>query len=414
MFENRFAKYARAISDEAERKWLYKKYVAKNIALIIFYALCLIFIVAAIALDDRLEVTDIVLIALFSAWVISGIVTLCLWLTFKRAYKAIINRPATQGETPEVTAYRQKVVQDKRSNFKKLWWAWLVFGVCVVAFIACMVMEAIENPDGDYLTVWGNIGFWVLLAGALTLVLAYILNSALKQQQGKLFEQQTAQEAEVIDRAQGRKVKYNILSDVNAREEKMYEYLFPNTELRAEANRERKRRTKIIIVGSIIITVIAAAAFVLLICSEYLFGKNIFAYACPVVLTVVFGGIIILSLATGGRLKAIEKRQNAELEANPTYAKNLEWYRLYKGFYKFKGRIILIFVAAGIALSWVLCVIFPSSWWSVLSVVPMVVGLALNNIFVKDMRKKALVIEREIDEQRQSGGQLTICEGGEE
>ena len=399
MIKKGFVKYARAVSDEAERRRLYKKYVALIVALIISCAMCLAVIGSAVILDKRSQENHIVLIIMEGVWIIVGIVALCLWLTFKRSYKAILKRPATQGEMPAVASYRQKAMKDMLSTHKKLWWTWLVLGICFAAFIACNIM-LIKNFNN--FSVWGYVSIFVLLAGFLTVVLANPINRMFKQQQGTSFEQLTAKEAVVIDRAQGRTVKYDIHADANAREDKMYEYLFPNVELRATANRERAKRTKILTVVGIIIAIIAVVAGGVLMYSERLFGINICGYALPVALTVLFGGIITFSLATGGKLKAIEKRQKAELESNPAYAKNLEWYRLHKGFYKFKGRIILIFVAVGIALSWVLCVIFPSSWWSVLSVVPMVVGLVLNNIFVKNLRKKALVIEREIDN-RQPG-----------
>lgn len=50
MFERWFAKYARAVSDEGERRSLYKMYVAKTIALIAFYVLCFVLVGYIIAI----------------------------------------------------------------------------------------------------------------------------------------------------------------------------------------------------------------------------------------------------------------------------------------------------------------------------------------------------------------------------
>lgn len=400
MFKERFAKYARAVSDERERALLYKKYNLTAAFVTIYLALCLALLAAVILIFTvgafwTLVVGGVLLIL----WLACGIAALCLLISFSAAYNALIRRPAQSGEMPEVTAYRQKAVQQKKSTFKRLWWAWLVFIVCVAAFIACIAVDVVQNPDSDDLGLWGNIAIWVLLAGALTLSLAYVFNAYIQQQRGKSFEQQTAQEAAAIDRAQGRAAQYDMAADPNIREEKSYEYLFPNAMLRAEANRERARRSKVITACMIAFIIVGVSAFVILLSSEELFGRNITGYAVPVFFTVVFVGTYAVSFATGGRLRAVEERQRAELEAVPGYAKNLEWYRLYNNFSKFKGKIFIIFVAISIVLAWVLGALLPDTGWSFLAVVPLIVGGLINGRLVKDLRKKALPIENEIDRQ---------------
>lgn len=199
MFEKWFAKYARAVSDEGERRSLYKKYAAKIIALIVFYVLCAAALVGMIALENYLNESWALytVTALLCTWVISGIVALILWLSFKRAYREILNRPARSGEMPEVASYRQK----------------------------------------------------------------------------------------------------------------------------------------------------------------------------------------------------------RELESNPEYAKNLEWYNLNDNFHKFNGKIYFICLAVAIVLGWVLAILFPHDLWSLLAFVPIIIVVVINNKFVKDLRKKAIPIENEIDRQ---------------
>ena len=218
MFEKWFAKYARAVSDEREREWLYNKYRTKTVVSIIFYVLCVAIIAGALALNPYIEQdwALAVMTVLIFAWIGFAVASLCLWISFKRTYSTILNRPSYAGEMPEVALYRQKVVKDKKSTFKKLWWAWLVFGICAVAFIALIAIETIKNPDGEEMGVCGSVGTLLLLAGALTLFFAYFISAVLKQQKGKAIEQQTASEAEAIDRAQGRKSTYDIRSDRNA------------------------------------------------------------------------------------------------------------------------------------------------------------------------------------------------------
>ncbi len=401
MFEKMFAKYARAVSDEREREWLYKKYRAKTVVSIVFYVLCAAVIAGALALEPYFEQdwALAVMTVLIFAWIGFAVAALCLWISFKRMYNTILNRPSYAGEMPEVASYRQKVSADKKSAFRKLWWAWLLFGLCAVVFIVCIVLETIQNPDSEEFGVWGTAAFWVLLAGALMLFFAYFINALLKQQKGKAIEQQTAPEAAAIDRAQGRKSTYDIRSDRNAQTDKMYTYLFPNETLRERANAERIRRTKIITPAIIIFGIMSIAALALFL----YFG--LIGYSLPVMFTLLLGGTMLLSVCTVGKLKAIESEQKRELESNPEYAKNLEWYRLYDGFSKFKGKLLYLFLVAGIAAGWVLAILFPASGWSLLSVVPIMAGALINNRLVKDLRQKAIPIEKEIDAEKVRQGE---------
>lgn len=401
MFEKMFAKYARAVSDEREREWLYKKYRAKTVVSIVFYVLCAAVIAGALALEPYFEQdwALAVMTVLIFAWIGFAVAALCLWISFKRMYNTILNRPSYAGEMPEVASYRQKVSADKKSAFRKLWWAWLLFGLCAVVFIVCIVLETIQNPDSEEFGVWGTAAFWVLLAGALMLFFAYFINALLKQQKGKAIEQQTAPEAAAIDRAQGRKSTYDIRSDRNAQTDKMYTYLFPNETLRERANAERIRRTKIITPAIIIFGIMSIAALALFL----YFG--LIGYSLPVMFTLLLGGTMLLSVCTVGKLKAIESEQKRELESNPEYAKNLEWYRLYDGFSKFKGKLLYLFLVAGIAAGWVLAILFPASGWSLLSVVPIMAGAFINHSLVKSLRRKAIPIEKEIDAEKVRQGE---------
>lgn len=395
MFERRFAKYARAISDEGEREWLYKKYRTKTIVSIIFYVLCVAVIAGALALNPYIEQdwALAVMTVLIFAWIGFAVASLCLWISFKRTYSTILNRPSYAGEMPEVALYRQKVVKDKKSTFKKLWWAWLVFGICAVAFIALIAIDTIKNPDGEEMGVCGSVGTLLLLAGALTLFFAYLISAVLKQQKGKAIEQQTASEAEAIDRAQGRKIRYELQADVNAGIDKMYTYLFPDEELRERAHAERKRRTKIMTPIIIILGVMSIAALVVFL----RFG--LMGYPLPVMFTLLLGGTALLSVCTSGKLKAIESEQKKELESNPEYAKNLTWYNLNDNFHKFNGKIYFIFLAFSIALGWLLAILFPYEAWSLFAFVPILIFIVFNDKRVKALRPKVIPVEKEIDRQ---------------
>ena len=402
MFERWFAKYARAVNDAGERRALYKKYAAKTIALIVFYVLCFAVVGYIIAVENYLNESWAVytIIALLCAWVISGAVALILWLSFRMEYREILNRPARSGEMPEVASYRQKVAKDKKSAFKKLWWAWSVFGICAVAFVALVAIESIKNPDGEEMGIFGWVGTSLLLAGALTLFFAYVINAVLKQQKGNAIEQQTAPEAAAIDRAQGRKSTYDIQSDRNIQIDKMYTYMFPNETLRERAHAARKRRAKIIAPAILILGVMSIAALVVFLC----FG--LLGYPLPAIFTLLLGGTALLSACTGGKLKAIEREQKKELASKREYSKHLEWYNLNYNFQKHNRRIYYLCLTLALAPGWALAILFPYDAWSLLAFVPILIVVAVNNKKVNNLRKKVIPIENEIDRQ------TVLCDNG--
>ncbi len=398
MFEKWFAKYARAVSDERERQWLYNKYKTKTIISIIFYCLCAAVIVLALALGSDLDSNWKLMLffLVFLAWIGFAIADLCLWLSFRKAYNAILKRPAYTGEMPEVTSYRQKTVQDKKSTFKKLWWAWLIFGLGVVGFIVCLALEFIKNPDGEEFTIWGNAAIISLFIGALVIAFAYIFINSIKQQQGKAVEQQTAAETAAIDKAQGRKNEYKLQNDPNLN---TYKYMFPNKELYEQAESLRVKYSKKVTIG-IITAVIVTAIVVIALYAANVFNQSTEGYALPTALTVVYLVMFLFILIPRQRreLNALEKKQKAELKDNPDYAKNLEWYKLNDDFYKVKGRLINIFYVVGVGLGWVLAVILPDTLWSLTSLAVIFIGLIINNSLVKNLRLNARPIEHDIDE----------------
>lgn len=178
----------------------------------------------------------------------------------------------------------------------------------------------------------------------------------------------------------------------------LYTYFFPDEALRAEADGIRKSNTKTYATVSAISGILAIIAAIFFISAD-INGNSLEWYAMPVAITLLFAIVLPFSLLLTRRLKDVEIRQKIQLENNPAYAKNLELFTLYTDFYKFKGKIYLIFVAVGIVASWVLAVLFPSLLWSVLPLLIIIVGLVINILLVRGLRAKAEPIEREIDKQ---------------
>lgn len=398
MFEKFFAKYARAVQDEARRCALYRLYAVKAVLFIISMALSLAVIVEACVVaalpEDKLPFAlAIAFLVTLALWLICGAALIAVTIVFRLRYNAILDLPASEGELPEVTAYRQKTAQGRRSAFKKLWWTWVVFGVCMAAFVVCLVMETIYNT-GDDLGAWGIASSVALSVGILTVILGYGIYKNVNLQKGRTPEQQTAAEAEAIDSAQGRKHSYDLQSDPNIG---TYKYLFPNRRLYAAAEEVRRKYSKITLVVGIVLA-IAALAVITVLYSPEITGADVKGYAVPAAFTLLFGGLLVCTLPANIKLTALEREQKRELEENPEYAKYYEWYKLYSGFARFKGKIYLIFIIVSVILAWVLAAVLPATLCSSLSLIPLIGGLLLNQALVKGLRRQAIPIEREIDE----------------
>lgn len=398
MFEKFFAKYARAVQDEARRCALYRLYAVKAVLFIISMALSLAVIVEACVVaalpEDKLPFAlAIAFLVTLALWLICGAALIAVTIVFRLRYNAILDLPASEGELPEVTAYRQKTAQGRRSAFKKLWWTWVVFGVCMAAFVVCLVMEIIYNT-GDDLGAWGIASSVALSVGILTVILGYGIYKNVNLQKGRTPEQQTAAEAEAIDSAQGRKHSYDLQSDPNIG---TYKYLFPNRRLYAAAEEVRRKYSKITLVVGIVLA-IAALAVITVLYSPEITGADVKGYAVPAAFTLLFGGLLVCTLPANIKLTALEREQKRELEENPEYAKYYEWYKLYSGFARFKGKIYLIFIIVSVILAWVLAAVLPATLCSSLSLIPLIGGLLLNQALVKGLRRQAIPIEREIDE----------------
>ena len=62
MFEKQFAKYARAVSDERERRSLYRLYCAKLAAAIITVAISFVIVLEALFFDDALKTSELTIV----------------------------------------------------------------------------------------------------------------------------------------------------------------------------------------------------------------------------------------------------------------------------------------------------------------------------------------------------------------
>lgn len=398
MFDKFFAKYARAVSRESERKSLYSLYCAKTVVSIVFYVLCIAIIAEALAFSEEMaeasgDLPFIVFGITLFLWVVSAIAALTLWLVFRSTYRGILNRAPSEDEMPEVASYRQKIREEKKGLVKAMRWAIAILVVGIIFMIVAVAVDIIQNPESEGLTSIGIIGIVVFGCSVLVFLLVYVFTQTKKVTEGKSIEMQTADEAKAIDAAQGRKHKYSLQGDKNAQ---TYRYLFPNRELFLQAKELRKKQTRATVLSTFLSCIVGIAAAIIFF-FLYLRDWNLSGFAFPVFMTIVFVGVFFTTLPYSRRMHSLEIRQKQELETYPIYVKHLELYRKYEAFSKGKAKTLLISFIVCSVLAYGLAIAFPDKLWSVLSYAILFIGQALYNKFFTDLRKEARLIEQEID-----------------
>jgi len=397
MLERSFAKYARAVSDERERKSLYKLFCARIVMGVLFFCMC-IAIVAVSLFSDEAEKTmsDPILITfgiLLLLWLVSAVAWIVLAVKFRLRYRAILNRPPTEGEPPESVRFRSKTREANKSLFKSMVIPIILIAVGIIYFIASIVIDVIQNPDSEEFSAWGKSGIAVFAVTFVVGVFWIAILQAKKSAEGKTAQMQTSDEAKAIDEAQGRKHKYSLDEDKNAYS---YRYLFPTQELYAEAEKLRKKQLKAtyIAVGiALLISFVICFVFF----SPYVFDWNLVGYAYPVLMTIVAIATAAATVPFALKQKKLETRQKEIFETNPSYEPNKRLFAMYEAYSRSKGLVLPILLGVSLAASYVLAIVFPHALWSLLGVVPLFVGSFLNMKFIADLRKSAQLIEAEID-----------------
>ncbi len=151
--------------------------------------MCLAVIVEVFALSDMIDEgqppATIAFAATLILWLVCAIVTLILWLNFRSAYNRILERPASEGEMPEITQYRRKVAVNRIDMLKNIWWAWAAFAAGILLFTVFIAIEGGLNPDGGEFGVWGYSAFVALISGCLVLFFGLFFFALKRMQKGR-------------------------------------------------------------------------------------------------------------------------------------------------------------------------------------------------------------------------------------
>lgn len=236
MLQKWFARYARAVHDAGERKALYRLYCAKVVAAAVFFALCAAILIEAFIFSDSFETAEIdapfiVFGLTLLLWFAAAATAFVLWLVFRLTYRRILTRPPQAGEMPEVASYREKTRADRKSDAKALRIPVAVLVLGLLVLLVTLVIDSVNNPDSAEPGLAAMIGIGIFAVCLCVFLLALIFIQYKKSAAGANIEAQTADEAEAIDAAQGRRHKYSLAADKNAAS---FRYLFPDEALRAQ------------------------------------------------------------------------------------------------------------------------------------------------------------------------------------
>lgn len=381
-----FEKYARAVADKTERENLHRLYRIRNIVFGCFMACCIAIIAESLVFADEMNDGQMICFGLtLLCWILTGVMTIVLFVKFRRKFREILARPQEGGESDDVAAYRRQAVKEQKST---RWALWTLVG-CIVAMIVLIAVDTVRYDDEE-LHGFGYAGIAVAVAGVLVYIIAAVRANLQKTMPGNA---DNAPDVQKIDAQQGRTPKYRLQEDANLSN---FKYIFPTPALREQAENLRKKSgtaTMISMVGALAVSI----ACIFLLFSPWGFWTKGRGYAFPLCLAFTFLAVYFATLPFTLRLRAVEKEQKQVMEQTPAFANNLAVYRAYEQFGKRKGKVLQLFVAASFVASLALAIALPDKLYSLIPAVLIFVGAYINNFFVARLRRQLIPIEREID-----------------
>lgn len=388
-----FDKYLRAISDENERKEILRLLRFRIAAMAVAVAALIALVVESVVFDGIIEKggeapmwPGYITIALFAAGLIGYFV---LRAVFWSRFCFILTREPKEGEPEELTLYRKKLRAERtedRAAIKK-YSKFAIVGL--ILFVVLLVAEVILYPEKEELGALSLTGLVLFAVGLVVSFICYGIYDE-KKKKNKTDDSDIAAK---LDEMQGREYRYSLKEDKNARS---LDYLFPTPEIREKAEKYKKNYG-IQLLSTVIVASMMAFCTVCVFCFGKVLEINLSGFAYPIFVTMVLILTLLASIQPLHYLFKVEKEQLKELETNTEYSKNLEIYKMYEEYSRFKGKTALFAVIASIAVSLLVAAFIPDKPWSALSVVIIVGGLLLHNKLYGEFRKSVIPLEKEID-----------------
>ena len=398
MFGKMFEKYARVVPEGRRRAELYGKYVFKVVSYLLTAAASIALIVELVIAGLEEEPTNAVLAvvtATMFVWWAFAATALVGFVRFRTAYNRALAAPCEEGEPEEYSAYRMKLRQERRAELKATGWALILAAAGFIAMVALTIADFSLNPESEDLGLFSYLGIGAFAVGLAVYLVTVISYNNKKAASGDNPVAVAAAEQQAIDAREGRADGYSLKTDTNLAS---FDYLFPTEEKRLKIKSLREKQVKAV-TAALIVSVVAALVVAVMFFSD-VFGRDLSGYAVPVSIAMISASVMAASLPFGVKINAVEREQKILLESTPEYELNLAVYRKYESFSKFKGKTLIFASVVALASGFALAALFPDKLWSFASVLAIIVGLLLNNRFVKTLRKEVIPLEREIDEKK--------------
>lgn len=401
MFKKSFVKYARIISDDNQRRNMYKLHVAKNIFSIANILLLLIDVILCVSLQyvtassEGLSFTIAPVPVIFTAcWLVFFIAYIAVSIAFDKRYKDILFRYREENEFDEMYSYRQKVQKEhkRKKVFRIMGFAFLIIGVAAV--IAAITMDSIaikQNGESSSLT---SIAIAVYVIFFICSIICFFIPEMKSVLNDYDLDEDTAREVRAIDTAQGRKVKLTISKDP---ERERFKYTFPTKELYSKAEQMKKYRNKLMFITMLFVAV-AFLIFCILMNFGFIEQWSIWGYSFPIFVTILAVLSIITYIPYSRNINALQRQQNALIEGDESYKNNMEIILRVTSTSKKQTWLGIISSIISIILGFTLAAIFPNQLVSVVSVAPLFIACVIGIILNHRLNKAIAPFKAKIDE----------------
>lgn len=454
--DKNFYKFSKAVYNESDRERLYGLYRKRKIFSIIFFFCTAAVIILGLIIEHSphesrlLTVLSLLISVIF---IVSCISMIYIFIKFSSEFRKILTAEPKENEPPEVIAYRKKLL-DYQNEYKKTMnppCLILIFGT--IYMVAVIIVDMFLHPETEDLTALGFSGM-IVFAGTffyyfIKLFIFYIKNPkidvfaedgakrpATENESDELKSQATSEtlsseiqsdekmsddmlqsssEASAIqtESSAGSEASHTQSSaeseasksqgsNKTADEYDTLSYLYPNPVLYGKASELNKARERALAL-SLIATAMLMVLEITLMFILYKHDSPLLGMSFPISILIVYAVNLIPSYYYALKLKKVERMQKQELDTYKIYEKNLEIYNLYKNYSKGKGLILPILLAVSVFLvSFILAIIYPKNLVSIAGSLVIYPGLLLNNKFYTDLKRRAKVIEDEIDSKSHS------------
>lgn len=422
MFKKYFDKYREALIDCDQEKRLYKKYVAKNLTLIIFFALVLLVCALSVFMAKTLGTNTthlIIYIVSFSLMMISGLISLIFYTNFKTFFKFLVHVNKLDSDLNLDEQQREVYIKTLNRKKAKFYIVICVVWLMVILTLISCVVDSFLSPDSNLSGVFPTISLCLLILSiAVWIITTIIYDKKVDSKKIESYEKQNLIESQnfSLNNLGNAKNLMSGESNYEKREESVslfnaervsnhhietaqsyanLSYKFPSTDILKDAFELRQKSGAYLTVG-IIVGLFLSFVVSLLFFTDIVFSWNLDKYILPVFYTVYMITIFVFAkLPFYGKIRKLENAQLKLIGSNQYYGEQEEIIKITQGYSKYKGKLIYLAFILTAVLGFIIAIFCQNADLVILMFIPLIIGVIITNIFKHNLDKKVkpLVLE---------------------